>query len=354
MEPNLDIKAVNDLIRLAETTTEDSKKKASAPDSSPIMTRYKSKLLKALPEVAGNINKMTFSAFSKLQGKTTVIAEETDTTKTVPQIINWIVSLLKDVIRKLNDQGVLITSLIDKLSEFVDPKEALEEEFKKKHEELEADFQEKSDTFEKVVREKQDASEKEFKQKHEELELKCDEARQRGLKGNLIVASPEGKTRAGVEMHTLAVKEKVENKTTNSMRNETDTEMIVRLVKMKTGQEIPLQDIVACHPIGKNKESHSYILSVANRKPGSAWDIITHGLRKGKSLSPDNIFINYQLTHRRIAISKEVKVAKKTNIIQKYSIDANGKIWIKPLNKESFKEVKSIDHLQKLVNDVNS
>ena len=98
--------------------------------------------------------------------------------------------------------------------------------------------------------------------------------------------------------------------------------------KLKTGQQIPLQDISACHPIGR-KESNSFILCVANRKPGSAWDIITTGMRKGFE-GNHNIFISYQLTDRRIALSKEVKLAKKDKLIKKFSIDANGKIWIKP------------------------
>jgi hypothetical protein len=76
-------------------------------------------------------------------------------------------------------------------------------------------------------------------------------------------------------------------------------------------------------------------------------------MRKGEYLSTDNIFINYQLTARRIALSKEVKHARKSKIIQKYSIDANGKIWVKALNKDSFKEVKSKDNLQKLINNID-
>ena len=126
---------------------------------------------------------------------------------------------------------------------------------------------------------------------------------------------------------------------------------MVRLINQKTGVTIPEVDIVACHRIGKNKDSHSYVLCVANRKPGSAWDTITSDMRKGFS-DKSNIFINYQLTQWRIAISKEVKKAKKDNLIKKYSVDANGKIWIKPLNKDIFKEVTSIDNLQKLINNI--
>ena len=176
MEATLDIAAVNELLKLAHTTTEDAKKAAS----SPIMTRCKAKLKQTLPEVAEKFNQLTFSAFSKLGKKSFDVQGSEDPEQTektaVPLIINWIVSLLKDIISKLNDQGDLIGSLISKLGELVDPKEALEAEFKKKHEDLEADFLEKSDSFEKIVRDKQDTMEKEFKLKHENMDKKCDEA----------------------------------------------------------------------------------------------------------------------------------------------------------------------------------
>merc|ERR1712240_324636 len=149
----------------------------------------------------------------------------------------------------------------------------------------------------------------------------------------------------GRTVNTLAVKEKV----TDSLRLETETEMVVRLVKVKTGITIPYEDILACHRIGKNKDTNPFVLSVANRKPGSAWESITGGMRKGFQ-NDCNIFINYQLTQRRISISKEVKKAKQSHLIQKYSVDSNGKIWIKPLNYDGFKEVTSIQNLQKLIN----
>ena len=125
------------------------------------------------------------------------------------------------------------------------------------------------------------------------------------------------------------------------------------MIQQKTTVTIPEKDIVACHRIGRNKESHTYILSVANRKPGSAWESITAGMRKGFK-DNSNIFINYQLTNRRIEISKAVKKAKKDRLITKYSIDANGKIWVKPLNNDDFKEVTSTDNLQKVINNIET
>ena len=164
----------------------------------------------------------------------------------------------------------------------------------------------------------------------------------------LIVSSPERNTSNG---HTRAFKKLVWDNNRNCQREENDMEMVVRMVGEKTGVFFPYSDIVACHPIGKKKENHTYILSVGNRQPYSAWDTLTYGMRKGKYFTQDNIFLNYQLTDRRTEISKEVRQAKKDNLIQKYSIDANGKIYIKQLGKENFKQVASVDNLQKLIND---
>ena len=228
-----------------------------------------------------------------------------------------------------------------KLATFVS-RDDLEAELKQKKEKLETDFQ-------KAVEEKHDALEEEFKRKNEILEIECDEARQRGLKGNLIISSPRRVSKDGRTVETLAVRSKIGTKV------ESDMEMVVRLVKEKTGHTIPEEDISACHRIGKNKDSNSFVLCVWNRKSGSAWESITTGLRKGfETQNNSNIFINYQLTNRRIAISKEVKMAKQSKLIQKYSIDANGKIWIKPINTENYKEVTSINNLQKLINNIES
>ena len=54
-------------------------------------------------------------------------------------------------------------------------------------------------------------------------------------------------------------------------------------------------------------------------------------MRTGKGFSDKNIFINYMLTAMRIELSKQVRMAKKDHTIAKYSIDANGKIFVKKI-----------------------
>ena len=152
---------------------------------------------------------------------------------------------------------------------------------------------------------------KEFDVKHEELEMKCDEARQRGLKGNLIVSSPARMTPRGAVV-THAVQQ--ETQYPHGWSRESMLEMVLRMVHTKTNVWIQPSDVIACHPIGK-RDSHTFILSVANRRPGSAWDQLTHGMATGENFTRDDIFINYQLTKRRGELSKEVRNAKNQNKI---------------------------------------
>ena len=62
----------------------------------------------------------------------------------------------------------------------------------------------------------------------------------------------------------------------------------------------------------------------------SSWDIITRGMMTAdNNFSPDNVFINFQLTKKRGEICREVRDAKKQNIFKSYEIDANGRIFVK-------------------------
>ena len=58
--------------------------------------------------------------------------------------------------------------------------------------------------------------------------------------------------------------------TENGMKRlENDAEMIIRLLNEKSGVRIPISDVPACHPIGK-EEKHTFVIKVVNRNPGSA------------------------------------------------------------------------------------
>ena len=63
-----------------------------------------------------------------------------------------------------------------------------------------------------------------------------------------------------------------------------------------------------------------------------------------------NVFLNYQLTPTRSALAKEVRTAKQAKKIEKYSVDNNGRIKVKPKTgvDRSFQEVKNKDDLDRL------
>ena len=126
--------------------------------------------------------------------------------------------------------------------------------------------------------------------------------------------------------------------------------MIQRLVEIKTGVWIQEQDIIACHPLGR-REKNTFIISVNNRSPLSSWDMITRGmLSSDNNFTKDNIFINFQLTKRRGDICKEVRQAKKDNVVKNYEIDANGRIFVKYVGVDTKAyEILEIGDVQKLI-----
>ena len=105
----------------------------------------------------------------------------------------------------------------------------------------------------------------EFDRKQKELEKEVDEGRQREMKGTLIISSPERGN-----MGTLAAHQPIHDYQGNTVRMETDMDLVLRMVAIKTGVRIPISDVVACHRIGKNKKSHSFVLKIGNRQPFSS------------------------------------------------------------------------------------
>ena len=222
-------------------------------------------------------------------------------------------------------------------------RDALIADLQKKYEDLENKRNQEKDSFETCLKEQTDKLDKEFDKKVEDVEIKCDEARQREMKGTLIVSSPSwGGRRTEAEIRVIR------NEDTGATGPESELDMVLRMVYDKTGVWIPYEDVAACHRIG-NKNNNSYVLKVWNRKRFSPWHFLTEGMLTGKTFSPQNIYINFLLTTRRIELSKQVRQAKKDNLIQKYSIDQNGKIFVKKLGNDNvFHLVSSKEDLENL------
>jgi hypothetical protein len=182
------------------------------------------------------------------------------------------------------------------------------------------------------------------------LEAECDEVRQRGMKGNLIITSPNR-----ADCASRAVQQTKPDRTTGAMRKETEAEMCVRMIHDKTGVEVPLQDIVACHALNGRGADTSYIIRIANMKPGSAWDILAAAILTGKNkvtkVNKVNVFINFQLTKRRGELMQLARKAKVDKRIVKYGADQNGRITVKVKVDSRFEEVTCGLDLQRIISN---
>ena len=259
--------------------------------------------------------------------------------KSVNSVVNWLVSTFQDMIEKINDQGELMAAIIKKAGE------ESYEDICKKHDELAQKCRELEIRLEEKAKDLENEKNTELRQKQLDLEKKtevmektfdkkCDEVRQRGLKGNLIVSSPARTASGGHPIPSLAKHEMFWDRFGN-WRCETDMEMIQRLIEMKTGVWVSDRDIVACHPLGR-RERNSFIISINNRSPLSSWDMITRGMMSAENnFSKDNIFLNFQLTKRRGDLAKEVRKAKKDGVIKSYEIDMNGRIFVRYLDNKT-------------------
>ena len=167
------------------------------------------------------------------------------------------------------------------------------------------------------------------------LEQNCDEARQRGLKGNLIISSPNLASKP-----SLLQPQKVTDQVTGEERNENHLEVCTRAILRKTGVSVPSTDVYACHPISRRgaEQNTIFVICFSNRKTGSAWDSICSGLVTGKNNEGDlftsaNVYISFQLTSHRAALAKEARQSLGTRGgLARLRIDANGKLSVKHNN----------------------
>ena len=240
--------------------------------------------------------------------------------KNVVVVVNWLINFVKKIMDKVNEHS--------KVMKFT----------------------------QKVVDEKVDQEEfNHLKSKCSVLENECDEARQRGLKGNLILSSPNTSTKK-----SLLIPNNVNDSKTGAQRKEFEHEMCARLIKLKTGVEIPLCDIVACHPLKKRGSDSSYIVRIANRRSDSAWSILAAGMLTGKNsdtntnFTQDNVYLNFQLTKKRSELLKSVRQAKIENKIKKYGVDQNGRLTVKVKSTARWEEVSSVSALQSAITNNNT
>ena len=164
------------------------------------------------------------------------------------------------------------------------------------------------------------------------LEKDCDEARQRGLKGNLIISSPTVSNKPSL-LHPKKTKDSV----TGEERLENHLEVCTRAILAKTGVTVPAKDVYACHPITRRgaETNTVFVICFSNRNSGSAWESICSGLISGKNnqgeyFTRENVYISFQLTPHRAAIAKVVRQSLGgKGGLARWKVDANGKVFFK-------------------------
>ena len=262
--------------------------------------------------------RLTFDFLDESTDLRSMGLDGSDNNKNIVTITDWIVSALKHVLTRVERHGEILTVHTEALA--------------------------KPDIALSVAK---DEEIKTLKGELVDLTQEIDETRQRGIKGNLIVSSPQSE-----KANTIAHHETVRGK------RESDTDMIIRLILNKTGVTIDEKDVIACHQMGK-KESHTYVIRLGNRRQGSAWHILTEGMMTGKNPSSGinfdkgvNLYLNFQLTKKRAKLAKAVRQARTAQKIFKYYINQNGIIKVKKTNtfNDKYIEVKSEAQLNTMIN----
>ena len=226
--------------------------------------------------------------------------------------LNWVLRMVGTLVEEVKGLKMEVASLKTK-----------EEEHKVREEEM-------------VVKvEKVEVVEK----KAESLETENDDLRQRSMKGNLIISSPSSATKASLFVRG---KKDVQKNGVTVTRNETDVEMVTKLIKKKTGVQFEEREVEACHALGrsnqKEQEPTTWIIRINNLKPDSNFEILVAGMKTGRTVTSssttnftdENVFLNHQITPKRSKFLKEeVKVAHRNKGIEKYLVDERGNIRVK-------------------------
>jgi len=253
-----------------------------------------------------------------------------------------------------------INSLEKKLEEKPQYDEAtllhmVREEIDKKNSEYDAKLKSVQDELTEVKKENA-----KLKVDNEKLEEDVDEARQRGMKGNIKLTCPPEVLRPA---------------RTESGRMESKTEAISRVLQFKTGAHIPPSSMMALHPLPGERNTH--IIRVVDHSPGSGWEALASGMvtnRRHDLNGPikkqdgtddyfpkDEVYLNYQLTPARDYLLYQIRQARKAGHLWKFSVNQNGRITIlkqKPPPRAqqapgdtpvTWIQVKSVKHLAQLL-----
>ena len=176
---------------------------------------------------------------------------------------------------------------------------------------------------------KHEAQVKSLKQKSRIQEDLIDEIRQRGLKGNVILSSPNlGRGKRSL----IKAPDQLDTDVTTHALN---------LIQQKYNVLIPAEDVQACHHL---KSSHSndktaILIRIWNRRANSAWTALKKNILTGQGNPSLNLYVNFQLTKRRNTLAYNLRQLKKEGKIVKFYTDENGHLAFKKSDTSQKKKI---------------
>ena len=284
-------------------------------------------------------NKTIDISFEELE-----IAPEEDSDTGTKKATNWLANSVKKLTAVAAENRKFLKEIFGLLKEFATRLEEVHD----KTEFLDGDI--------KLETENRTAMKKEVDSEVEKLKVELDEARQRGLKGNIIVSSP----RLPARNNKLAQESVPRESPATLGRVETDEEYAVRLILLKTGVKVKPWEIAACHQVPQRNQDQppSYLVSFSDRKDFSSWHLVTTcmmaGRTKDKQYNMDNsinIYLNFQLTATRASLAKAIRKVRVEGKVEKEWVNTNGQFKVR-INNQWSKWVESEARLEELTRNI--
>ena len=293
------------------------------------------------------------------EARTNVIAVVVRKIQTVVRDHGYVLDLIKEMLLKLERRTDTVEKKVKLAEETSNTRANLVTTMSERVKDVEAKVNENNEKFtanefkqqqfeEKLTKLKEDHSI--LAQQKEDMEKDIDETRQRGLKGNLILSSPD---LPGHSSHLI-------QRNNPDGSRETELQMCVRLIGQKTTIYLKQEDVVACHRLGKDdRNKNSYILSVSQRNNNSEWDRLAQGMVTGRigrreegiNFTRDNIYVNFQLTRKRAQLVQQCRllVKQEPKPISKYSVNQNGQITVlKEGGSRRWEQVRDLEELTRI------
>ncbi len=157
------------------------------------------------------------------------------------------------------------------------------------------------------------------------LESQVDENSTRLRKGTLICSSSDANGNSLLKpIMPKAGPQDPDGKKSNQQCSLEELMKVLDLIEKKYKVKLNSADISACHWL----PSGSFIIRFTNRGVNSPWHKLIEAMGEGGDRN-FNLFLNFNLTRKRLALLSDVRKYKKEKKIEKYDVNQNGQISIR-------------------------